>query len=160
MVARVRVYPPKFRVNADPSKAAHILYDDNPRDELCIRAAKHELNQQIFTKTMTVQIWRPEFERPGRYFVYTSGYVRFFVDLLSQSRDKSGLETLARKVRKKQGEYFDHTTLWHDLCDVYLGVSLLNHLTESVVLIFLANPQASCFTRPNRTECDYVRPPS
>lgn len=84
--------------------------------------AKHELTQQIFTKTMDTRIWKPDNERPGRHFVYTSRYVVFLVRLLSQLNDRSGLEALARRIRKKPGDFFNHTGIWEEVCIAYLKV--------------------------------------
>lgn len=81
-------------------------------------AAKHEMSQ-IFTKTLTIQVWRPEYERPGRHFVYTTRYVYFFVSLLDQLDDRSSLDQLLRRVRKKQGDFINHTKLWEDACLAY-----------------------------------------
>ncbi|KAF2997566.1 Histone transcription regulator 3 [Curvularia kusanoi] len=101
------------------SRSAHILYDDG-KDLLHAPAAKHELTQTIFTKTMAVQVWKPEYERPGRHFVYTLRYTRFFIDLLDTTNDKANFEALARRVRRKQQDFFQHTELWKDLCTRYL----------------------------------------
>ncbi|GAD96749.1 histone transcription regulator 3 [Paecilomyces variotii No. 5] len=100
------------------ARTAHILYDDR-KDESAAASAKHELTQQIFTKTMTLQVWKPEYERPGRHFVYTTRYVYFFVSLLDQLNDRASLEQLLRRVRKKQGDFINHTKLWEDICLVY-----------------------------------------
>ncbi|OOQ82927.1 Histone transcription regulator 3 like protein [Penicillium brasilianum] len=99
------------------AKAAHIIYDDD-KNATAATAAKQELSQ-IFTKTLTIQVWRPEFERPGRHFVYTTRYVYFFVSLLDQLDDRSSLDQLLRRVRKKQGDFIDHTKLWEDVCLTY-----------------------------------------
>ena len=85
--------------------------------------AKYEFNQQIFTKTMTIQVWKPDNERAGRHFVYTSRYVRFFTRLLYQLNDRSGLEALARRIRKKNGDFMDHAGVWEEVCRAYLKVS-------------------------------------
>lgn len=74
---------------------------------------------QIFTKTLTIQVWRPEFERPGRHFVYTTRYVYFFASLLDQLDDRASLDQLLRRVRKKQGDFINHTKLWEDICLTY-----------------------------------------
>lgn len=97
------------------SQAAHVIYDD----PMAAHAAKHELTQQIFTKTMAIQVWKPEHERPGRHFVYTTRYTRFFLQLLVQLDDRPNLEVLARRVRKKPHEFFDHSKLWQDVCGAY-----------------------------------------
>ncbi|KAJ5577670.1 uncharacterized protein N7459_006634 [Penicillium hispanicum] len=114
----------KFK-NADKSnwhhrmsaKAAHILYDDE-KNAPAAAAAKQELSQ-IFTKTLTIQVWRPENERPGRHFVYTTRYVYFFASLLDQLDDRPSLDQLLRRVRKKQGDFINHTKLWEDICLTY-----------------------------------------
>lgn len=98
-----------------------MVYDDQPNPAAAI-AAKQELSQ-IFTKTLTIQVWRPEFERPGRHFVYTTRYVYFFVGLLDQLDDRASLDQLLRRVRKKQGDFLNHTKLWEDICLNYAKVS-------------------------------------
>ena len=87
--------------------------------------AKHELTQQIFTKTMSIQVWRPENERPGRHFVYTSRYVSFFVRLSFQLNDRASLEALAKRIRKRSGDFFHHAHIWSEVCRTYL--ELLRH---------------------------------
>ena len=105
------------------ARAAHVVYETDPHDPSSISGAKHELTQQIFTKTMAVQVWKPDNERSGRHFVYTGRYVRFFVQLLCKTDDRENLEMLARRIRKKAGEFIDHTTLWHEIAGAYLKVS-------------------------------------
>lgn len=102
-------------------KAAHVIYDDQ-EDETAALAAKNDLTQHIFTKTMNVQVWRPEFERAGRHFVYTTRYVYFFVHLLHQLGDRSSLDMLMRRVRRKLSDYLNYTKLWEDLCSTYISV--------------------------------------
>ncbi|KAJ5684088.1 Tetratricopeptide-like helical [Penicillium maclennaniae] len=99
------------------AKAAHVIYDDQ-KDAPAAVAAKQELSQ-IFTKTLTIQVWRPEYERPGRHFVYTTRYVYFFVGLLDELDDRTSLDQLLRRVRKKQGDFINHTKLWEDVCLTY-----------------------------------------
>ncbi|KAJ5625771.1 hypothetical protein N7510_002080 [Penicillium lagena] len=99
------------------ARAAHVIYDAQ-KDATAAAAAKQELSQ-IFTKTLTIQVWRPEFERPGRHFVYTTRYVYFFVGLLDQLDDRASLDQLLRRVRKKQGDFINHTKLWEDSCLLY-----------------------------------------
>lgn len=68
---------------------------------------------------MSIQVWRPENERPGRHFVYTTRYVYFFVQLLDQLDDRAGLDQLLRRVRKRQGDFINHPKLWEDICLTY-----------------------------------------
>ena len=101
------------------ARAAHIIYDEG-KETMMAHGAKHELTQSMFTKTMAVQVWKPENERPGRHFVYTTRYTKFFVDLLDMTGDKVNFEMLAKRVRKKTADFFEHTKLWQDLCMRYL----------------------------------------
>lgn len=71
---------------------------------------------------MTIQVWKPEFERPGRHFVYTTRYVYFFVTLLDQLSDRASLDQLLRKIRKKQSDFVNHTRLWEDVSTTYARV--------------------------------------
>ncbi|RAL07102.1 putative transcriptional corepressor of histone genes (Hir3) [Aspergillus homomorphus CBS 101889] len=103
-------------------RAARIIYEDDQDSIDAASAAKNELTQQIFTKTMTIQVWRPEFERPGRHFVYTTRYAYFFVALLDQLDDRANLDQLLRRVRKKQGDFVNHAKLWEDMCLTYASV--------------------------------------
>ncbi|CRG92583.1 Histone transcription regulator 3 homolog [Talaromyces islandicus] len=117
----------KHLKNADKSnwhhrimlRIARIHYDGSEEPSAAAAAAKNELMPQIFTKTMALQVWRPEFERPGRHFVYTTRYIYFFIKLLDQLNDKVSLEQLLRRVRRKQGDFINHTKLWEDMCIVY-----------------------------------------
>ena len=106
------------------SKAAHIIYDENPNDMLAILGAKHELSQQIFTKTMTIQVWKPDNERAGRHFVYTGRYVLFFAELLHRTNDRDSMDMLARRIRRKAGDFAHHTAIWTEFSMKYIEVRL------------------------------------
>lgn len=101
------------------ARAAHIIYNNSNEAQAALDA-KHEITQQIFTKTMAIQVWKPDNERAGRHFVYTGRYVRFFVRLLYQLNDRSSLEALARRIRKKAGDYVGHVGIWQEVCHAYL----------------------------------------
>lgn len=125
---------------------------------MAILAAKHELTQQIFTKTMTVQVWKPEHERTGRHFVYTTRYVNFFLRLLYELNDRAGIEALGRQIRKKPGKFFRHARLWHEACSTHLNVRFSFPLTEYPSLSQFASSfaptppfQKTCLTRSSKT---------
>ncbi|KAI8937267.1 hypothetical protein NX059_006475 [Plenodomus lindquistii] len=101
------------------SRSAHIIYEEG-KDVSFASQAKHELTQQIFTKTMAVQVWKPENERPGRHFVYTTRYTRYFLELLDLTTDKANFEALAKRVRRKPTDFFEHQKLWQELCSRWL----------------------------------------
>jgi hypothetical protein len=107
------------------NRAAHVIYDASENVAGAL-GAKHEFTQQIFTKTMTYQVWKPEFERPGRHYVYTGAYVTFFAHLLDQLSDRGNLDQLVRRVRRKYQDFIDHTKIWDNLALTY--VRLLRRL--------------------------------
>nr|POE78619.1 histone transcription regulator 3 like [Quercus suber] len=109
------------------ARTAHIVYDEGHgaaetslREHAGAATAKHELTQQMFTKTMVLQVWRPECERAGRHFVYTARYTRFFVRILEQLKDHTNLEALARRVRRRPHDVYEHGLVWQDICSAYL----------------------------------------
>ncbi|KAL8712892.1 MAG: hypothetical protein Q9225_006871 [Loekoesia sp. 1 TL-2023] len=101
-------------------RSARTIYEESPNDHMATLAAKHELTQQIFTRSMAVQMWKPENERTGRHFVYTTRYVQFFLALLYELKDRAGIEALGRHIRKKPGKFFRHGRLWHETCMTHL----------------------------------------
>ncbi|KAI9734640.1 MAG: Histone transcription regulator 3 [Cirrosporium novae-zelandiae] len=101
------------------ARAAHVIYDDS-QNVTAAMGAKHEFTQQIFTKTMTCQVWKPEHERPGRHFVYTGRYVLFFTQLLYKLTDRNGLDALAKRVRKKSTDFMDFDKIWREVLDANL----------------------------------------
>ncbi|KAK0354181.1 Histone transcription regulator 3 [Friedmanniomyces endolithicus] len=110
------------------ARAAHIIYGDaepragglDPTELQGVVDAKQELTQQMFTKTMVLQVWRPECERAGRHFVYTARYTRFFTQILEQLEDRPSLEALARRVRRRPHDMFEHGVVWQEICNAYL----------------------------------------
>ncbi|KAL8856450.1 MAG: hypothetical protein Q9178_006920 [Gyalolechia marmorata] len=101
-------------------RAARTIYDGSPNDHMALLGAKCELTPQIFTKTMSIQVWKPENERVGRHFVYTTRYVEFFIKLLFELKDSAGIEAVERQIRKKPGKFFKHTDLWNETCMMHL----------------------------------------
>lgn len=110
------------------AKHAQIVYDEDASSEevnlhepnASALAAKEVLTAQMFTKTMVLQVWRPENERAGRHFVYTARYTRFIVNIFKQLKDRAGLEMLARRVRRRPHDLFEHGNVWQDICTAYL----------------------------------------
>ncbi|UJO19690.1 Histone transcription regulator 3 [Fulvia fulva] len=104
-------------------RSAYIIYEDavaRGDEDAGAIGAKQELSAQMFTKTMVLQVWRPESERAGRHFVYTTAYTRFFMKILKHLNDRAGLEQLARRVRRRPHDLFEHGQVWQDICNAYL----------------------------------------
>ncbi|KAG0234030.1 Histone transcription regulator 3 [Actinomortierella wolfii] len=73
-------------------------------------------------KTLVSSVWKPEFERCGKHFVYVGEYTRFLIQLCKETKDVEALNTLARKVRKANGLLLDLKDIWELLYDAYLSV--------------------------------------
>jgi hypothetical protein len=97
------------------ARAANIIYEGSNKDLFGAMGAKHELTQSVFTKTMILQVWKPEFERAARHFVFTTRYVRFFCELLDKTTDRVSYEALLKKIRKKGHDFYNHDELWKDV---------------------------------------------
>ncbi|KAG4437952.1 hypothetical protein IFR05_006576 [Cadophora sp. M221] len=101
-------------------RVAHILYDEaNPNFDMA-NAARSELKDSIFTKTMHIQVWKSDAERPGRHCVYMERYVKFMVKLLVITNDKASLEMLVKRVRKKNNDFHRFDKVWADCCLAYV----------------------------------------
>jgi hypothetical protein len=101
-------------------RTARIVCPDSEPDYTQANAARAELKESMFTKTMVVQVWKPEFERPGRHCVYMELYVKFMVKLLWLLDDKFNMEALVKRVRKKQVDYYHFSEVWTECCTIYI----------------------------------------
>ena len=132
MVARVNSFLSVLGTTFLPYiQAAHTLFDDEPHEPQANLGAKNELSQSIFTRTMAIQVWKPDNERAGRHFIYTGRYVRFMTRLLYNLNDKTGMELLARRIRKRSGEFVNHAGVWEEVSRAYLQVRCMQNLSES-----------------------------
>ena len=102
------------------ARVADILYDNEKPDYVQASAARNEYRESIFTKTMHIQVWKTETERAGRHCVYMSRYVRVMFQILWTINDKSNMEQLVRRVRKKANDFFKFSEVWIECCAVYL----------------------------------------
>ncbi|KAK4935061.1 Histone transcription regulator 3, partial [Elasticomyces elasticus] len=109
------------------ARAAHVIFGPK-KDVSGALGAKAQMTQQIFTKTMTLQVWKPENERAGRHYVYTGEYLKFFVEVLFILKDRSNLEQVVRRIRRKTTDFINHTQIWEDTVTVY--VKLLRTIGE------------------------------
>ncbi|KAJ9653069.1 Histone transcription regulator 3 [Neophaeococcomyces mojaviensis] len=103
------------------ARAAHVVYNNGESLSGAL-GAKHQFTQSIFTKTMTMQVWKPEHERAGRHYVYTGRYLRFFVEILDKLGDRSNLEQVVRRIRRKTTDFINHLKIWEDTVIVYVDL--------------------------------------
>ncbi|RYP58175.1 hypothetical protein DL769_009065 [Monosporascus sp. CRB-8-3] len=101
---------------------ARILFDEDSEDSDNVQAvaAFQVLSKSMLTKTMVMNVWKCDAERPGRHHVYTEQYVRFVVKLLTVMKDRTNFELLLRRLRKKGADFYHFNDLWQSCCLAYL----------------------------------------
>ncbi|KAI3331585.1 hypothetical protein HD806DRAFT_164619 [Xylariaceae sp. AK1471] len=101
---------------------ARILFDENSEESSSVHAmaAFSVLKDSMLTKTMVMNVWKCDAERPGRHHVYTEQYVRFVVKLLVVLKDRTNFEAMLRRLRKKGADYYHFSDLWQTCCLAYL----------------------------------------
>lgn len=102
------------------ARTASILYDDEKPDYSNAAGAIEEFRESMFTKTMQINVWKPDHERAGRHCVYMERYVRLMVRLLALVNDKASMEALVKRVRKKANEFHRFQIVWTECCTTYL----------------------------------------
>ncbi|CCH61540.1 hypothetical protein TBLA_0E04910 [Henningerozyma blattae CBS 6284] len=83
---------PKYRIS-------RILYEEFHD----VTGAIKQLDSLISIKSTNknlVNIWKPDFERAGKHFIYTQQYIMFYSNLLYQKGDYNSLGLIAKKVRR------------------------------------------------------------
>ncbi|KAF9200873.1 Histone transcription regulator 3 [Haplosporangium sp. Z 27] len=73
-------------------------------------------------KTLVSSVWKPEFERSGKHFIYVGEYTKFLIILAKESNDVETLNSLARKIRRATGLLLDLKEIWELLYESYLAV--------------------------------------
>ena len=86
------------------------------------KAAFSVLRDNMFTKTMVMNVWKCDAERPGRHFVFMEEYVRLIVNILHVLKDRANLEALLRRMRKRGADFYHFSELWQSCCMKYLGM--------------------------------------
>jgi len=112
-----------FDVTADPDSPTAVTNGDSfVRQAMRAKAAFSVLRESMFTKTMVMNVWKCDAERPGRHHVYTDHYVRLMTRLLVLMNDRANLEALLRRIRKKGADFYHFNDLWQTcvLCYVKL----------------------------------------
>ncbi|TGJ80670.1 hypothetical protein E0Z10_g8106 [Xylaria hypoxylon] len=101
---------------------ARIIFDENSEESSVVHAlaAFGVLKESMLTKTMVMNVWKCDAERPGRHHVYTEQYVRFVVKLLVVLKDRGNFEAMLRRLRKKGADYYHFSDLWQTCCLAYL----------------------------------------
>ncbi|KAK4213680.1 histone transcription regulator 3 [Rhypophila decipiens] len=106
---------------------AHILFpeDSTESEEDALVPAKAVrafavLRESMFTKTMVMNVWKCLEERSGRHHVYTEQYTRYVVRLLVILKDRTNLELVLRRIRKKSADFYHFQELWQHCVVAYV----------------------------------------
>ncbi|CAK7225133.1 Histone transcription regulator 3 [Sporothrix curviconia] len=103
----------------ETAKAPETSPEEAVRQEKA-QAAFSVLRESMFTKTMVMNVWKCDAERPGRHHVFTEQYTRFMTRLLVVLDDRVNLEALLRRIRKKGADFYHFNDLWQTCVVSYL----------------------------------------
>jgi len=120
-----------YRIPEDPQQRAHFAKD-------------YLVDQHVYTKSYTITIWKPEHERPGRHWVYMTKYASFVARIFEETDDLEGMEILARRIRRKPNEYYEHTALWEEVCGLHLKVRSPHLINIHIQLIYILVAPSTC----------------
>ncbi|KAH3900068.1 Hir3p SCDLUD_004387 [Saccharomycodes ludwigii] len=80
-------------------KIAKILFEDLSQLDKALTQLEELVNAKNVNKNL-VTIWKPDFERPGKHFVYTTEYIVFYIELLFCKNDIKGISQVLKKIKK------------------------------------------------------------
>ncbi|KAF9086112.1 Histone transcription regulator 3 [Mortierella sp. AD031] len=121
-LARIRHADKRHWHHRPVYRQAHILhqiYHDVERAKAEILSLFQIKSNQ---KTLVSSVWKPEFERSGKHFVYVGEYTRFLIVLAKETHDVEILNSLARKIRRAHGLLLDLKEIWELLYESYLAI--------------------------------------
>ena len=85
-----------------------------------VPGARAEFGSLWSHRGVQLSIWKPEFERPGRHFIYAGQYTQFYADLLAKAGDRTTLEALAKRLRRSPNTIFNHQEVWSNVFIMYI----------------------------------------
>ncbi|KAI8618991.1 hypothetical protein BC830DRAFT_853854 [Chytriomyces sp. MP71] len=83
-----------------------------------------------------INFWRPEFERPGRHFVYVHKYTLSLISILRDCKDLESLRHLVRKCQKASDVLLYPQTIWKAGFDAVVDI-LSEKVTDSIWVQFV-----------------------
>ena len=96
-------------------RLARTLYDEYKDVEEATKIMSGFISLKSANKQL-VLIWKPEAERPGKHFLYTYQYIRFYIELLKVGKDINSLITMIPKLRRSSSIMVNLYTAWEFLC--------------------------------------------
>ncbi|KAI9337384.1 hypothetical protein DFJ73DRAFT_849235 [Zopfochytrium polystomum] len=119
----------KKRWQHKPTWKLHWIYKEIFGD---VEKAKMELMSLFQLKSVSRSFnnfWKPEFERPGRHFVFIHQYTSAIIPLLRATNDLESLKNLGRKVRKADDSLLYPQTIWRACFEASVQV-LRSHVPD------------------------------
>lgn len=83
---------PRYRI-------ARIIFEDFDNIEGALNEMSNFMSIKSTHKNL-VNIWKPEYERAGKHFVYTYQYVMFYLDMLQRKGDYNSIGMVCKKIRR------------------------------------------------------------
>ncbi|KAK0654325.1 putative histone transcription regulator 3 [Cercophora samala] len=104
---------------------ARVLFPDtmdenDPANVDAAKAAFAVLRENMFTKTMVMNVWKCEAERSGRHYVYTWRYIKYVAKILAALNDRTNLEAVLRRIRKRGADFYYFNELWQYCVQIYV----------------------------------------
>lgn len=96
-------------------RLARVLYDEYKDVDGAAVIMSNFISLKSVNKQL-VLIWKPEAERPGKHFLYTYQYIRFYIELLKAKKDINSLITMMPKLRRSSSIMVNLYSAWEFLC--------------------------------------------
>ncbi|GBB84189.1 hypothetical protein RclHR1_10810004 [Rhizophagus clarus] len=100
---------------------AWLIYNVEQKPEVAITILSPLFHLKLTSKTF-MNVWKPEFERSGRHFIYVHEYISFFIDLARATLDYDLLSKMSEKLRKASNIILKDGIIQTKLADAYKHV--------------------------------------
>ncbi|CAB4489690.1 hypothetical protein RhiirA5_347587 [Rhizophagus irregularis] len=100
---------------------AWLIFNVEQKPEIAITILSPLFHLKLTSKTF-MNVWKPEFERSGRHFIYVHEYISFFMDLAKATLDFDLLNKMSEKLRKASNIILKDDIIQTKLADAYKHV--------------------------------------
>jgi len=107
---------------------AWLTYNVEQKPEVAITILSPLFHLKLTSKTF-MNVWKPEFERSGRHFIYVHEYISFFMDLAKATLDVDILNKMSEKLRKASNIILKDEIIQTNLINAYKHVEQMKQPT-------------------------------
>ncbi|RIA81291.1 YL1 nuclear protein [Glomus cerebriforme] len=107
---------------------AWLIYNVEQKPEIAISILSPLFHLKLTSKTF-MNVWKPEFERSGRHFIYVHEYISFFMDLARATLNIDILNKMSEKLRKASNIILKDKTIQMELANAYKYVDQMQKPT-------------------------------